>query len=447
MNNNSKNLQEGIQFKKLDLHVHTYKSYNDFERDGVSDNDLQQLADKICQTAKDKGLSGIAITDHNTGEAVDEIKTANEKLKTGLTIIPGTEVDVFEGFHVICLFPNKTTSAQIRDWLIGLGMDASNIGKTDFAPSKNTTLQAVRESVDKLNGLMVAAHADSSNQSLFSAKKSSGSKFVEGKMDVAKFDAIETKNIQRLKSNYSQFIEGYAIYQASDNHRQNQDGTQGKHCYSTIGEPYTWFKLDEISVDGLRQCFIDPEVRIKQIDEWKPEMLDGVPRILSLEIKTKNGFFADGEKFIFNTDINSFLGGKGAGKSLVLEYLRFVLNDIANDDYIKQDSVYKLIATLGCGGKVIIQVQTEHGDIYVFAREFDPKKISEPVITRGQKLTPELCERIFASSQTSVASKDGVLKPNLDARQLFPIVAYSQTEIFTLARDKQSQLKSIKPSF
>ena len=57
-----------------------------------------------------------------------------------------------------------------------------------------------------------------------------------------------------------------AVYQASDNPSSIYDG---KHCLDGIGSSHTYFKLDEISLEGLRQCFCDPDVRIKQKDEFE----------------------------------------------------------------------------------------------------------------------------------------------------------------------------------
>lgn len=439
MATNSPILNEGIRFKKLDLHVHTYRSYGDFERDGIADKDFKLIADKICKEAKTKGLDGIAITDHNNGEAIDEIRASAKRLGIELAVIAGVEVDVHEGMHVICLFPQEMTSANVRDWLIRAGVDPKNMGQTKFAPSTKTTLENVRQLVDEAGGLLIAAHADASTQGLFSNKKG-GSKHIQSLMEAAKFDSIETKNIARLKEHHSKFIEGYATHQASDNHLVKSDGTEGSHHPSAIGNLYSWFKLDDITVEGLRQCFIDPTVRIRQMDEWKVEMMSGAPRILSLTIEGKGGFFSDGQELIFNTDINSFLGGKGAGKSLVIEFIRFALDDLSADEYIQNDCIGKLIKNLRPGGSVKVKIQTDRGDIYFITRKFDSGKLSDAVAAGKQKLTPELCRRILKSSPIQVSTEDGTARPSLDPRQLFPIVAYSQTEIFTLARDKSSQL-------
>ena len=36
-----------------------------------------------------------------------------------------------------------------------------------------------------------------------------------------------------------------------------------KHSAAGIGSRHSWFKLDQLDIEGLRQCFADPEVRIQ----------------------------------------------------------------------------------------------------------------------------------------------------------------------------------------
>ena len=57
---------EGLLFKKFDLHVHTPAS-DCFTDKKIKPEDIVNIAIK-------KGLDAIAITDHNSGEWIDEIK-------------------------------------------------------------------------------------------------------------------------------------------------------------------------------------------------------------------------------------------------------------------------------------------------------------------------------------------------------------------------------------
>jgi predicted metal-dependent phosphoesterase TrpH len=78
---------------KIDLHIHT-----DASEDGVA------TIHEIIRSAKNKGLDGIAITDHDvslTDERATEISKAS-----GLLIIPGVEISTSSG-HLIVLRPRR----------------------------------------------------------------------------------------------------------------------------------------------------------------------------------------------------------------------------------------------------------------------------------------------------------------------------------------------------
>ncbi|ANS75007.1 metal-dependent phosphoesterase [Paenibacillus yonginensis] len=83
------------QLGQADLHTHTTAS------DG-----LNSPADNV-QMARDKGLSAIAITDHDTVAGVDEALEAGEKL--GIMVVPGIEISTGAedtDIHVLGYFLN-----------------------------------------------------------------------------------------------------------------------------------------------------------------------------------------------------------------------------------------------------------------------------------------------------------------------------------------------------
>ncbi len=58
----------GLRWRKLDLHVHTPAS-EDYSGPHIS-------ADEFVTKVLAKGIDGIAITDHNTGDWIDRVKSA-----------------------------------------------------------------------------------------------------------------------------------------------------------------------------------------------------------------------------------------------------------------------------------------------------------------------------------------------------------------------------------
>src|SRR2546427_9848750 len=93
----------GLQWRKLDLHVHTPASA-DFDKRQMSPDDFVSAAIR-------KGVDGIAITDHNTAEWIDQIK---EAAKGKLAVFPGVEITAAGGkegsIHIIAIFDVTATT-------------------------------------------------------------------------------------------------------------------------------------------------------------------------------------------------------------------------------------------------------------------------------------------------------------------------------------------------
>lgn len=74
---------------RFDLHAHSF-----FSKDAAGS------PESLIEAARAKGLSGIAITDHDTCEAHEYLK--GKPLPEGFLVVPGVEVSTAEG-HLICL--------------------------------------------------------------------------------------------------------------------------------------------------------------------------------------------------------------------------------------------------------------------------------------------------------------------------------------------------------
>jgi hypothetical protein len=69
-----------------------------------------------------------------------------------------------------------------------------------------------------------------------------------------------------------------AVYQAMDNPTGAGDG---KHALAGIGTRCSFFKLDKTDIQGLRQCFSDPDVRIRQDFQFTETVY---PRIKKMKV-------------------------------------------------------------------------------------------------------------------------------------------------------------------
>ncbi len=218
-----------------------------------------------------------------------------------------------------------------------------------------------------------------------------------------------------------------AVYQSSDNPDIDEKGNiivngdyAGKHSINGIGFRCSYFKVDEkITLESLRQCFIDPEVRIRQTFEYKENIY---PHIKS--VKINSGFLADAE-FNFHQGLNSILGAKGVGKSLLIEFMRFALDQESSHTGIREDYEEKLRERLGQYGRVTINICDETGKEFEIIRTYNPSEIN-----------PLECRDI---------SKNEII--DADIAQLFPVLFLSQTEIIKIAENPDEQMNFIDKFF
>jgi hypothetical protein len=360
--------------------------------------------------ALSKGLNAIAITDHNTGAWIDLISAAARG--TDLTVFPGVEITVTGGkggIHIIALFDCHATTKTIENLLAKVDIDARDYGKLEAVSPLGP--EAVVEIIHQAGGLAVLAHADSSKGVLADM---SGQQRIRV-MNSPHLSAVEIKDVQKtapfLSGKDASYKRKLAYYRSSDN---RTPVTDDGHSIEGIGERFSWFKSDGLSLDALKQVFADPDVRIR-CDSESSEIPDRMyPRILSLQVS--QGFLKK-MAFVFHEGLNSVIGGKGVGKSLLIEFLRFALDQPSMIGAVQSDMELKLSHQLGEGGQVIVRVQLEADQIIEITRTYDGA--SNPI------------KAVYADSAKSVAG---------DIAQLFPVLAYSQTETLEIAKDSNAQL-------
>ena len=180
-------MADGVRMKlKVDLHVHTKYSHDGFM--GVSE---------VARGAKEAGLDAVAVTDHNTCEAVSDAVRAGKR--AGVLVIPGIEVNSKHG-------------------------DILGLGVTEVIGRKMSAKDTVSK-IHALGGVAVAAHPYSL------VFHPSG---VRGEVKSAGFDAIEVFNSRTYFSNGMAFrvakSRGIPMVASSDAHLVGEIG----NSYSVV---------------------------------------------------------------------------------------------------------------------------------------------------------------------------------------------------------------------
>jgi type III restriction enzyme len=102
-----------------------------------------------------------------------------------------------------------------------------------------------------------------------------------------------------------------ACFQTSDSrHEDHRD----------LGNHTTWVKWATPTAEALRQACLAQESRVSQITPL-------LPSLAIASISVSNSLFLGPIDLEFNPQYNALIGGRGTGKSTILEYLRWALCD------------------------------------------------------------------------------------------------------------------------
>jgi energy-coupling factor transporter ATP-binding protein EcfA2 len=102
-----------------------------------------------------------------------------------------------------------------------------------------------------------------------------------------------------------------AVLNAQDVYDPEDFKRPGAWCY---------MKMSEVSVEGLRQAFLDPLSRIRLASDPVPEEHEEF-----IALTWQGGFLSD-TAVNLNQNLNVLIGGRGAGKSTIVESIRYVLD-------------------------------------------------------------------------------------------------------------------------
>lgn len=397
-----------LKLKKLDLHVHSPASH-DFVDKNIT-------AEKIIEHCQKIGLDAIAVTDHNTVDFIDDIKVEAKKKK--FIIFPGIEISCGGSkngsIHVIALFDPSKDKDDLQKVLGKLDIKGKG-GDSLTVKSVSDVIDIVREA----GGLPVLAHANSTHGALSDITGNPRTDIVKNKNLLAveatagDFKREEGKRlIDYLNGKDPIYQQKLAVYKSSDNRSPDDKG----HCLVSIGSSFTYFRMGEMTIESLRQCFEDPDSRIIQ-DYETSKINPGHSRIEKLSI---TGGFLNDQNIEFCPSMNSVIGGTGTGKSLIVEFLRFIFN-IKPNKFLFSDHKEKLEKQLRVNGEIKVSFRDVSGEEYELTRKFENSRdpYSSPIKCINKTRNKEFKGDVFS---------------------IFPILIYSQNEILEITRDPLAQL-------
>ena len=312
------NLGSGARFMRCALQVNPSHYLGTFQGDEQEDS-AAEYTRAVVDKAQEVGVSVLAITDHNSVRDVSRFRTAAQG--TGITILPGFELESTEGIHVLCVYSPDMADQQLERLLGEFGVRDTQPSSTQCAHDFVTVLGMVREQ----GGIAVAAHA-TGKKGLF--------KVLSGQARIRAWrcpDLLAVQipgSISQLPEDIRQILEDRSpdyrrSFAASDRQAvaalNAKDVTKPEdldHASATC-----WIKMSgDVTVEGLRQAFLDPDSRIRLNSDPDPEEHSEL-----VALAWEGGGFLDGAAIHLNQNLNVMIGGRGTGKSTVVESLRYVL--------------------------------------------------------------------------------------------------------------------------
>ena len=346
------------RFWAVDFHVHTPGSKDARDED-------YGTADDIVSAAIAANLDAIAITDHNTAAWCDRV--ANAAASKYLIILPGVEISTTEG-HLLAIWEEGTDSSVIDDVLVVLGIKTPDRGKMDIAARFG--LGDAAKYVVEAGGVAIAAHIERPRGLLTSICVAAHQKrtLLEPCLSAVEvFDLATSDNVDGKLGGERPM----AFVQGSD----TWDASLSRHALSGIGARRTWVKASRPDLVGIKHALADPDLRVRL---GAPPPVAAYPVVQSVELV---GGFLGGQKITLGSDLNCLLGGTGVGKSLVLEAIRYALDqqvDARAFPAIHEEVQSRLKVALGAG-VVKLQVAVD-GHRYRVERPFSMAGDAPPTV-------------------------------------------------------------------
>lgn len=321
----------GAHFVGADLHIHSFGGSRDV-------TDKAMVPQAIVDEAVKKGLSIIAITDHNNCRNVRAAIEAAKQYDGLLLVLPGVEITTANG-HLLAYFATVELVEKLINRLEVIDTTASD-GHTQ------KSMASVLADVEALGGFAVAAHID---------REKTGFELYAPGYQSAKRDILKAPALRGLEVDDPTHLMWYSPDDRGPNsaerkqllgarksamahsalaHIRNSDAhSLAQFITRSIGAR---IKLFDLTYQAVDVAFRDPAARVVATDLIN----ESYARIVGLVI---SGGFLDNQVFHFNPNLNCIFGGRGTGKSTALRALAYALGQDPEFEFERDDVPQRII--------------------------------------------------------------------------------------------------------
>lgn len=324
----------GAHFHRSDFQVHTPRDAAWKGARPTTPTARQQWADDFVAACRAKGLDAVAITDHHDFVFAPYVRDAASRetdlqgkilsAESRLTVFPGLELTLAVPCQALFILDADFPSDRLPDILTLLNIEAFDSSEPKL-PETHTlehivSLAQLQDLLDQREWLrhryiILPNVTDDGYKTLL--RKGMSPKYKEmpclgGYLD-GSFEKLGAGNTDIVTGKHKTWgSKAIGIFQTSDARTSD---------FVNVGKHSTWVKWAYPTAEALRQACLARQTRISQSEP-------SLPTIRISRLVVSNSKFMGPIDLSFNPQYNVLIGGRGTGKSTILDYLRWALCDL-----------------------------------------------------------------------------------------------------------------------
>ena len=352
---------------------------------------------EILRKCRENNIEVVGLANHGN---VDSSESLRELLvDNGIVVFPGFEIMAAEKIHMVCLFPEDRTVSQLNRYLGAMGLDTAERGNET---SSLTCLQIAQKVLDE-GGFWYAAHITSDNGILKIGKLNTvwqsdllvAAQIPDSKenIDPNYKNIVSNTDPQYKRSKAPAYINACDIEKPEDLDKETAT---------------TLIKMSEPSFQNFVMAFKDPDSRIRLNSEVETGYQSA---IRSLKVF---GGYLDGLDIEFSDNLVTIIGGRGTGKSTIINFIRYALDMPPKEKQRKKDFDEMIEHNLGTISRIelIVESNAQFGRVYKIIKRYNAAPVIEDTDGKVSNLRIEdIVPRIEIYGQNEIV--ESVRNPEL----------------------------------
>jgi ABC-type lipoprotein export system ATPase subunit len=371
---------------------------------GLPEDEYNRQLLNIC---REENIKVLGIANHRNVDHTGAIRALMQE--HGIVVFPGFEMASSEKVHFVCLFSETTVKDELNRYLGSLELTDVN---DSTGPSKLSAVQILAK-VEELGGVVYAAHCTEDNgvleKKLNHVWKNPLLKAAQipGTLDDLKNDEdYGYRQILLNKNPDYRREKPIAVLNAKDVEKPETLKDPKASCLIKMTRP---------CFESFKQAFLDPGSRVRLNSDVPVNYYSRIEKV------SFTGGYLDGVSIDFSGNLNTIIGGRGTGKSTLIECIRYgmELKAIGKNAQRQHEEIVK--ENLGKAKglvEIVLRSSKMKGNRFTISRKY--------------------------GENAYVKDENGQISTFTPADLIPRIEIYGQNEIYEIAQDPTGQLNLLK---